>query len=160
MKVQTIRTGTVSKVTSGVLWESLTIAVKAVIAAIFERARAMRLAARWAVEKLEFVLLVDVASVATTPNAPAASAPAPAHNPAPEPPNAAPWTNTRIPNTTSILCMLQQNHEVSGTYNWNLMRIIFVVWTYQLEHGITMNYSMVILYGLQICGRSYTSMTF
>lgn len=46
MKVQTIRTGTVSKVTSGVLWESLTIAVKAVIAAIFERARAMRLAAR------------------------------------------------------------------------------------------------------------------
>lgn len=52
-------------------------------------------------EKLEFVLLVDVASVATTPNAPAASAPAPAHNPAPEPPNAAPWTNTRIPNTTS-----------------------------------------------------------
>lgn len=28
------------------------------------------------------------------------------------------------------------------------------------EHGITMNYSMVILYGLQICGRSYTSMTF
>lgn len=52
-------------------------------------------------EKLEFVLLVDVASVATTPNAPAARAPAPAHNPAPEPPNAAPWTNTRIPNTTS-----------------------------------------------------------
>lgn len=46
VKVQTIRTGTVSKVTSGVLWESLTIAVKAVIAAIFERARAMRLAAR------------------------------------------------------------------------------------------------------------------
>lgn len=52
-------------------------------------------------EKLEFVLLVDVASVATTPNAPAARAPAPAHNPAPEPPNAAPWTSTRIPNTTS-----------------------------------------------------------
>lgn len=41
-----LRTGTVSKVTSGVLWESLTMAVKAVMAAMLERARAIRLAAR------------------------------------------------------------------------------------------------------------------
>lgn len=77
------------RVSSGVLWESRTTAVRAVIAAILDRARATRLEARCAVEKPE-VDPFEVARVATTPSAPATRAPAPAHSPAPELPRAAP----------------------------------------------------------------------
>lgn len=90
-------------------------AVKAVMAAMFERARAIRLAARWAVEKLEFVLVDDVARVATTPNAPATRAPTPAQSPAPDPPKEAPWTSTRIPNTTSTTPV----HGVLNKFNFH-----------------------------------------
>jgi len=60
------------------------------MAAMFERARAIRLDARCADENAEFVLVDDVANVATTPSAPATRAPAPAQSPAPEPPKEAP----------------------------------------------------------------------
>lgn len=67
---------------------------------MFERARAIRLEARWADEKAEFVFEDDVAKVATTPSAPVTKAPAPAQSPAPELPREAPWTSTRTPKTT------------------------------------------------------------
>lgn len=89
--------------TSGALCESLTTAVNAVIVAIFESARAIRLDARWADEKAEFVLVDEAANVATTPSAPATRAAAPAQSPAPDPPKEAPWTSTRIPKTTKTI---------------------------------------------------------
>ena len=88
----------------GTLCESLTTAVNAVIDAIFDNANAIKLAAKWADEKLDcfivlFITVVD--NVAITPNEPAINALVPAHNPAPELPNDAPWINTNTPNTTN-----------------------------------------------------------
>lgn len=79
-------TGTASRVNSD-LCESLTIEASAVIADMFDNAKATKLDARWAVENPELDLL---ARVATTPNAPETRALAPAQRPAPVPPNAAP----------------------------------------------------------------------
>ena len=93
-------TGIASRFNSEDLWESLTTPVRAVIAAIFDKARATKLDAKWAVENPEADFL---ARVATTPKAPDTRAPAPAQRPAPELPNAAPCTKTRIPKTTRTI---------------------------------------------------------
>lgn len=90
-------TGTASRVNSEDLCESLTTPVNAVIADIFDNARATKLDARCAFEKPEADLF---ARVATTPRAPDTRAPAPAQSPAPVLPKAAPCTKTSIPKTT------------------------------------------------------------